>query len=672
MATKRLFKHVLMPAVILCAGVIGSLLLTQQEVRAADTLVRYTDVPGTTASAQFTVTAATYDGSSSQTITAEKVASTQSAYADVSYARFAFAGTVTVTIRASSGSIADYSISPIHEGIQPVIDTANNAMTITLTNPGNTMERPIRLIVHKNYSLTDEKLFVLADPLEVSPPQLGQSGVYDVTSYGADKTGATNTRLAIQTAIQAVSDAGGGILYFPNGKYKTGGLLMKSNVKLYLESGALIQGTGADADFTRVPGTNSAYALIGFPDVSNAGILGRGVIDGAGASMTRSLRLVYTFGSDHIDIRDVYFRNSGKWTVHFAGSEDIVGRNYKIINDPLPSTDGTDPDNSVRVSIDGIFEYTHDDAIAIKASRYYGATGATADVTVSNSVFWTMKSGIKIGSEILDNVSGVKFTNNDIVFSDRVMAIYANGTATISDIEFKDNRSEKVSDEYKKMLVHFSTAYDSNEYGFGHIDGVRVTNHTAYFPSPALSEIKGYDGSHQIENVAFTDFVVSGTKVTETNKGSVFKVPFNSYTPNVTFASTTPVPVTVRVEAEAMTLSQYSVETQSSASGGKIIKASGTGTASYLSAAAAGTYSLVIAYYDENDGNSPFSVSLNGTVIDSWIADQDRGSASPNATTRVTRTISGVALQPGDVIVLQSTASGGDGGRIDCLDLIPQ
>jgi polygalacturonase len=668
----RLFKLVLAPAVIVLAGVIGGLLFKQQEARAADTLVRYTDVPGTIPSSLFTVTATTYDGLNSYAITAEKVASTQSAYADVSYARFAFAGAVNVKIKASSGSIGDYSISPIHEGIQPIIDAADNSMTITLSNPGNARERPIRLIVHKNYSLADEKLFLLADPLEENAPQPGQSGVYDVTDYGADKTGATNARSAIQAAIQAVSDVGGGILYFPNGKYKTGGLLMKSNVTLYLESGALIQGTGVDSDFARVPGTNSAYALIGFPDVSHAGIMGRGVIDGAGASMTRSLRLVYTFNSDHIDIRDVYFRNSGKWTVHFAGSEDIVGRNYKIINDPLPSTDGTDPDNSVRVAIDGIFEYTHDDAIAVKASRYYGAVGATQDVTISNSVFWTMKSGIKIGSEILDNVSGVTFSNNDIVFSDRVMAIYANGTATISDIEFINNRSEKVSDEYKKMLVHFSTSYDNNEYGFGHIDGVRVTNHTAYSPSPALSEVKGYDSTHGIANVAFTDLVVNGAKVTEANKGGTFKLPFNSYTSNVTFASTTPVPLEVRVEAEDMTLAGYSVETQSSASGGKMIKASGAATATYASAAPAGTYDIVVTYYDENDGSSPMSVSLNGTVIDAWTANQNLGSASPNAATRVTRTILGVSLQPGDTILLQSEANGGEGGRIDCMDLIPR
>lgn len=666
----RLFKPVVVPAVIAIVGIVAVLLLTQREARAADTLVRYTDVPGTVASSLFSVTATTYDGLTSVPVTAEKVASTQAAYTDVSYARFAFAGTVRVTVKVDSGSIGDYSVSPIHEGVQPIIDPVANTMTLTLSNPGNTMERPIRLIVHKNYSLTDEKLFLLVDPLEENPPQLGQSHVYDATSFGADNSGATNTRAAIQTAIQAVSDAGGGILYFPNGKYKTGGLLMKNNVQLYLESGALIQGTGSDSDFVRVPGTNSAYALIGFSGVSNAGITGRGVIDGAGASMTRSLRLVYTFNSDHIELRDIYLRNSGKWTVHFAGSADIVGRNYKIINDPLPSTDGTDPDNSVRVSIDGIFTYTHDDAIAVKASRYYGATGATSDVTVTGGVFWTMKSGLKIGSEILDDVTGVRFADNDVVFADRVMAIYANGTATISDIEFDGNRSEKVSDEYKKMLVHFSTAYDGNEYGFGHIDDVSVTGHTAYFPAPALSEVKGYDSAHKIENVVFSDFVVDGSKVTEMNKGSTFQVPFNSYTANVSFVSTTPLPVIVRVEAEEMALSQYTTETQFSASGGSMIRATGSGAASYVSALDEGIYDIVVAYYDENDGSSPMSVALNGTVIDSWAADQNLGSASPNATTRVTRTISGVALQPGDVLTLRSEANGGEGGRIDCMDLI--
>ena len=58
--------------------------------------------------------------------------------------------------------------------------------------------------------------------------------MFDVTTYGArgDRTG--NQQGAIQAAIDACSQAGGGTVFLPAGDYLSGSLRLHSHVTLYL------------------------------------------------------------------------------------------------------------------------------------------------------------------------------------------------------------------------------------------------------------------------------------------------------------------------------------------------------------------------------------------------------------------------------------------------------
>lgn len=60
---------------------------------------------------------------------------------------------------------------------------------------------------------------------------------YDVTVYGADPTFTSDATSAIQSAINACVSAGGGVVYFPKGRYKIAGALYTSdnaNSQLYI------------------------------------------------------------------------------------------------------------------------------------------------------------------------------------------------------------------------------------------------------------------------------------------------------------------------------------------------------------------------------------------------------------------------------------------------------
>ena len=66
---------------------------------------------------------------------------------------------------------------------------------------------------------------------------------FNVLDYGADATGAKLATQAIQAAIDACTEAGGGTVVIPEGIYTTGPITLKSNVRLYTEKNCFVQFT---------------------------------------------------------------------------------------------------------------------------------------------------------------------------------------------------------------------------------------------------------------------------------------------------------------------------------------------------------------------------------------------------------------------------------------------
>lgn len=84
------------------------------------------------------------------------------------------------------------------------------------------------------------------------PPYPGAvPSVVNIQDYKVDHTGKTLETAKINQAISDVSARPeGGVLFFPTGVYLTGTVLMKSNVKLYVDADAMIRGSRTNADYT--------------------------------------------------------------------------------------------------------------------------------------------------------------------------------------------------------------------------------------------------------------------------------------------------------------------------------------------------------------------------------------------------------------------------------------
>lgn len=165
----------------------------------------------------------------------------------------------------------------------------------------------------------------------------------------------------------------------------------------------------------------------------------------------------------------------------------------------------------------------------------------------------------------------------------------------------------------------------------------------------------------------------------ESYNSQFITTPEPTATPTPTPAATltalpTPTPTTAGsfwVEAENMSLTNYTAESNSYASGGNCIKCpSGTGTASYTFSGIPGTYDLVIAYFDENDGVDTYKLYVNSTVVDQWTANQNYGSANPDGSTLTSRTKTGVAINSNDLIKIEGTVNTYEYCRVDKIDFI--
>ena len=135
--------------------------------------------------------------------------------------------------------------------------------------------------------------------------------------------------------------------------------------------------------------------------------------------------------------------------------------------------------------------------------------------------------------------------------------------------------------------------------------------------------------------------------------------------------------MTIRIEAESMTLVGYEIETgQKFASEKALIAATPTegaiGTASATFTGVTSTYDIIVGYHDENDGASQLSVYINDVLVDTWTLNERLGKTRAHASNFVARTIAtGYTVSTNDRIRIEGTTQSGERSRVDYIELVP-
>lgn len=267
---------------------------------------------------------------------------------------------------------------------------------------------------------------------------LNQS-LFNVRDYGASGDGERHDTSAIQSAIDACHERGGGTVLIPAGGYVIGSLTLRSHITLYLDAGATLLGSEDPADYpivaNRWEGSQQLTysSLITGEGLSHIALAGRGTIDGGGASWWRRFRdgalqyprprLIAFNNCSNILIEGLTFTNSPSWTINPVRCENVTITNVTVINPAdSPNTDGINPDSCNHVRISNCYVSVGDDCITLKSGSEADSSGARTacqNITIANCTLARGHGGVVIGSETSGGVRNVVISNCIFTGADR-------------------------------------------------------------------------------------------------------------------------------------------------------------------------------------------------------------------------------------------------------------
>lgn len=220
-----------------------------------------------------------------------------------------------------------------------------------------------------------------------------------ITEFDVVGDEATLHTKALQSAIDACAESGGGEVLIPPGRYITGTIYLRSHVELRLSRGAIILGS------TDNPKDYPVRALIYAEGIEDAGISGPGIIDGQarypefvakGYRVNDGKRPLGIHFKDcrGMSLTDFEIRDAGSWTIRLLRCDGVNINGVSIFCLAQGNNDGIDVD-AKNVTISNCRIECDDDGICMKSDY---ADFIPENITITNCIIASNCNPIKLGT----------------------------------------------------------------------------------------------------------------------------------------------------------------------------------------------------------------------------------------------------------------------------------
>ena len=241
---------------------------------------------------------------------------------------------------------------------------------------------------------------------------------FNILDYGAKGDGSALNTKSIQAAIDACAKGGGGIVYFPAGKYLSGTLFLKSYITLYLDAGAVLVGSKNLNDYPVTVSDVRSYtdnytdkSLLFGEGLEHIAIIGQGIIDGNGASFKGPYKvrpyMIRIIKCKNVLVKDVTIINSPMWVQHYLACEDVNIDGINVNSCVNDNNDGIDIDGCKNVRISNCEIRSGDDAIVLKSTL----DKPCKNVTITNCLLSSICNAFKLGTETNSDFQNINFSN---------------------------------------------------------------------------------------------------------------------------------------------------------------------------------------------------------------------------------------------------------------------
>lgn len=386
---------------------------------------------------------------------------------------FDFKGIADIKVSVPNIDLESVKISPLSDGIIPLMDAKNHTVSFTITKPDT-----YTVVFNDSPS---RALHIFANSLEVNPPKDGDKNV----------------------------------VYIGPGEWNIDAIILEDNQTLYLAGGAVVHGI-----------IQANYA-------SNIKVMGRGILDGSTfegwVGKTAFVPLKFDF-CDGVEIDDILVLNPNAWVCAANTSKNGIIDGVKIISS-RPNGDGITLQSCENYQVQNCFVRSWDDSLVVK-----NYTGDSKNITFKNNQLWTdLAQSMEIGYETNKGkkedavISGITFEDITVLnnFHKPVISVHNADDATITDVTFRNITVENAqmgSGDGSEIpyLIDFNIAQSSNwsttkERGQIRnvlIDGVKVLS--GKFNA---SRIHGFDETHTVEDITIKNLVILGEKITSFEQG---------------------------------------------------------------------------------------------------------------------------------------------------------